>query len=75
MVYEVVTYLRVSTSAQEKSGLGLEAQRDYVQAAARQQGWMTVAEYIETVSGTIAPLIVLSVRLHLLWACRCWLRR
>lgn len=55
MVSEVVTYLRVSTGAQEKSGLGLDAQRDYVQAAARQQGWKIVAEYIETVSGTIAP--------------------
>ncbi|WP_103436457.1 recombinase family protein [Pseudomonas putida] len=55
MVSEVVAYLRVSTGAQEKSGLGLEAQRDYVQAAARQQGWTIVAEYIETVSGTIAP--------------------
>ncbi|MCK1794094.1 recombinase family protein [Pseudomonas violetae] len=52
---EVVAYYRVSTGAQEKSGLGLEAQVDYVHSAARQQGWKVVAEYTETVSGTIAP--------------------
>lgn len=54
-ITEVVTYLRVSTGAQEKSGLGLEAQREYVQSAARQHGWTIIAEYIETVSGTVAP--------------------
>lgn len=52
---EVVAYYRVSTGAQEKSGLGLEAQVDYVHSAARQQGWKVVAEYTETVSGAIAP--------------------
>lgn len=51
----VVAYYRVSTGAQEKSGLGLEAQVDYVHSAARQQGWEIVAEYTETVSGTVAP--------------------
>lgn len=52
---EVVAYYRVSTGAQEKSGLGLEAQVDYVHSAVRQQGWTVVAEYTETVSGAIAP--------------------
>ncbi|WP_193039408.1 MULTISPECIES: recombinase family protein [unclassified Pseudomonas] len=51
----VVAYYRVSTGAQEKSGLGLEAQVDYVHSAARQQGWEIVAEYTETVSGTVTP--------------------
>lgn len=51
----VVAYYRVSTGAQEKSGLGLEAQVDYVHSAARQQGWEIAAEYTETVSGTVAP--------------------
>ncbi|WP_448125371.1 recombinase family protein [Pseudomonas veronii] len=51
----VVAYYRVSTGAQEKSGLGLEAQVDYVHSAARQQGWEIVAEYTEAVSGTVAP--------------------
>ncbi|MGZ0718885.1 recombinase family protein [Pseudomonas palleroniana] len=50
-----MAYYRVSTGAQEKSGLGLEAQVDYVHSAARQQGWKVVAEYTETVSGAIAP--------------------
>lgn len=51
----IVAYYRVSTGAQEKSGLGLEAQVDYVHSAVRQQGWEIVAEYTETVSGTVAP--------------------
>jgi len=54
-INEVIAYLRVSTGAQEKSGLGLEAQREYVTAAARQQGWVIIAEHVETVSGSIAP--------------------
>lgn len=56
MTQQVVAYYRVSTGAQEKSGLGLKAQRDYVEAAAKSQGWEVVAEYTETVSGTVAPL-------------------
>lgn len=55
-ISQVVAYYRVSTGAQEKSGLGLDAQRDYVESAARSQGWEVVAEYTETVSGTVAPL-------------------
>lgn len=55
-ITQVVAYYRVSTGAQEKSGLGLDAQRDYVESAARSQGWEVVAEYTETVSGTVAPL-------------------
>lgn len=51
----VVAYIRVSTNKQEASGLGLEAQRNYIQTAAHQQGWKIVAEYIDTVSGAIAP--------------------
>lgn len=53
----VVAYYRVSTKGQGESGLGLEAQRDYVQMAAAQQGWEVVAEYVESgVSGSIHPL-------------------
>jgi DNA invertase Pin-like site-specific DNA recombinase len=55
-ITQVVAYYRVSTGAQEKSGLGLDAQRDYVESAACSQGWEVVAEYTETVSGTVAPL-------------------
>lgn len=55
-ITQVVAYYRVSTGAQEKSGLGLDAQRDYVESAARSQGWEVIAEYTETVSGTVTPL-------------------
>lgn len=56
IITQVVAYVRVSTGAQEKSGLGLTAQREYIAAAARSNGWEVVAEYTETVSGTVAPL-------------------
>lgn len=47
----VVSYLRVSTSGQGDSGLGLEAQREYIALAAMQNEWEIVAEFIDTVSG------------------------
>lgn len=53
---DVVAYLRVSTGKQERSGLGLEAQREYIHRAAEQQGWNVVAEYIDAVSGSVPPL-------------------
>jgi len=55
-ITQVVAYYRQSTGAQEKSGLGIDAQKDYVKAAAASQGWEIVAHYTETVSGTVAPL-------------------
>ena len=39
---QVIAYLRVSTKAQGESGLGLEAQRQYIETAAAQQGWEVV---------------------------------
>ncbi|WP_422417039.1 recombinase family protein [Pseudomonas sp. GZD-222] len=54
---QVVAYYRVSTEKQGRSGLGLEAQREYIQTAAQQAGWEVVAEYTEAgVSGTVHPL-------------------
>lgn len=54
---EVVAYYRVSTKRQGESGLGLEAQREYVSTAAGQNGWVIVAEYTDVnVSGSIHPL-------------------
>ena len=52
---QVVSYLRVSTAKQGDSGLGLEAQRDYIAQAAKAKGWQVVAEFIDTASGAIAP--------------------
>jgi DNA invertase Pin-like site-specific DNA recombinase len=54
---EVIAYYRVSTKGQGESGLGLDAQREYVKFAAEQQGWMVVAEFEDVgVSGSIHPL-------------------
>ncbi|CAH0647341.1 MULTISPECIES: recombinase family protein [Pseudomonas] len=54
---EVVAYYRVSTKGQGESGLGIEAQREYVHIAAEKQGWTIVAEYTDSgVSGSIHPL-------------------
>lgn len=54
---EVVAYYRVSTKSQGESGLGLEAQREYVHTAAKAHGWHVVAEFTDSgVSGSIHPL-------------------
>ncbi|SIQ91477.1 recombinase family protein [Aquipseudomonas alcaligenes] len=54
---EVVAYYRVSTKRQGDSGLGLEAQREYVESAAKANGWAVVAEYTDIgVSGSVHPL-------------------
>lgn len=50
----VVAYIRVSTSGQGESGLGLESQRDYIQRAAQANGWNVVDEFIDVVSGKLA---------------------
>ncbi len=50
----VVTYLRVSTGDQVRSGLGLEAQRAALAGAGDRDGWEIVAERVdEGVSGRI----------------------
>ena len=51
----IVAYYRVSTDGQGKSGLGLEAQREYIRIAAESNGWIIVGEYTDTASGTIPP--------------------
>ncbi len=43
----VVSYVRVSTSEQARSGAGLQAQRDQVAAACRERGWTHVAEHAD----------------------------
>jgi len=47
-----VSYVRVSTGKQGRSGLGLEAQRETVQQAFNGGDWKLVAEFIEVESGT-----------------------
>lgn len=50
----VVAYIRVSTKSQGDSGLGLEAQRDYIQRAAQANGWSVIGEFVDVVSGKLA---------------------
>lgn len=50
-----VAVLRVSTDKQERSGLGLEAQRQAVEEFCVREGLTLVAVYSDTASGTVAP--------------------
>ncbi|WP_310736368.1 recombinase family protein [Pantoea hericii] len=53
----VITYKRVSTEKQGKSGLGMEAQEDYITTAVAAGGWCVVGEYEDVgVSGALAPM-------------------
>lgn len=51
---KVVAYIRVSTKGQGDSGLGLEAQREYIKRAAQQSDWEVVAEFVDVASGKLA---------------------
>ena len=46
-----ISYLRVSTAAQGRSGLGIEAQRTSVDSYLNDGDWELVAEYVEVESG------------------------
>jgi DNA invertase Pin-like site-specific DNA recombinase len=46
-----VSYYRVSTQAQGRSGLGLEGQRRAIQDYLKGGGWRLIAEYLEVESG------------------------
>ena len=46
-----VAYYRVSTSRQDRSGLGLEAQKEAVRQFLESKGWPPIAEYTEVESG------------------------
>ncbi len=47
----VVAYYRVSTDAQGRSGLGLEAQREAVTSLCAARGWSIIADFTEVESG------------------------
>ncbi|VVN12630.1 hypothetical protein PS664_03883 [Pseudomonas fluorescens] len=51
---DVVSYCRVSTRGQGESGLGLEAQLEYINRAAQQNGWNIVGAFVDVVSGKLA---------------------
>jgi DNA invertase Pin-like site-specific DNA recombinase len=48
---QVISYLRVSTSAQGKSGLGIEAQRNAIVRFVQQESLELVAEHVEVETG------------------------
>ncbi len=60
-----VSYLRVSTARQGKSGLGLEAQRKAVADYLNGGDWKLVAEVVEVESGktTDRPKLIEALRL------------
>jgi DNA invertase Pin-like site-specific DNA recombinase len=47
----IVSYVRVSTAQQGRSGLGIEAQRDALARFAAAEGLETVAEFVEVETG------------------------
>lgn len=50
---QFISYIRVSTEYQERSGLGIEAQRDTVNKYVANAGGELVQEYVETESGKV----------------------
>lgn len=59
-----VAYLRVSTAAQGRSGLGLEAQRSAVAAAAQARGLVITEEFVEVESGKLDSRAELATALN-----------
>src|SRR5260370_25221387 len=47
----IVAYLRVSTSRQGRSGLGIEAQRENIARFAASEGYEVIGEYVELETG------------------------
>jgi DNA invertase Pin-like site-specific DNA recombinase len=50
-VQQVISYIRVSTQAQGRSGLGIEAQRDIVRRFADAEGYEIASEFVEIETG------------------------
>ena len=62
---KIVTYLRVSTERQGRSGLGLEAQRSSIEAYATGRSASIVKEFVEVESGKNNQRPQLAAALHL----------
>ena len=60
----VIAYYRVSTDAQGRSGLGLEAQRQAVASLCASRGWQITAEFTEVESGKRNDRRELTAALH-----------
>ena len=60
----VVAYYRVSTQAQGRSGLGLEAQRQAVTALCGGRGWSIISDFTEIESGKRDDRVQLAAALH-----------
>jgi DNA invertase Pin-like site-specific DNA recombinase len=60
----VIAYYRVSTEAQARSGLGIDAQRQAVRALCEARGWQVIAEHTEVESGKVATRPELTAALH-----------
>ena len=54
---QIISYIRVSTAAQGKSGLGIEAQRDAIARFASAEGMTISAEFVEVETGKGADAI------------------
>ncbi|QCO66974.1 resolvase [Luteimonas yindakuii] len=62
---KIVSYLRVSTTQQGRSGLGLEAQRVAIERFASQRGALVLQTFIEVESGRLDARPELARALHL----------
>lgn len=62
---KIISYLRVSTSKQGHSGLGLEAQRSAIQTYVASRGTKVIKEFLEVESGKVNDRPQLQVALHL----------
>ena len=60
----VIAYYRVSTEAQGRSGLGLDAQRQAVRSLCEGRSWKVIAEHTEIESGKRANRPELTTALH-----------
>jgi DNA invertase Pin-like site-specific DNA recombinase len=63
MARELVTYLRVSTGRQGRSGLGIEAQRAALASFAEAQGFQIISEMVEIETGKGADALNLRPQL------------